>query len=379
MSGEGSLYRRASDGRWVAAISSGPRGSRKIRRVYRHTRAEAKAALEELRSRGAVNRSTITVGAFLGSWVRDARDIRPNTRHGYEVAVMFHLTPALGDIRLADLSPLHVEQALAQLGPTLSPKSLRNVHGVLRRALGQAVRAGLVERNVASREFVDAPRVTSDEPDALSEDEIRVVIAAAKGDRIEAHVLIGLGTGLRQGEQLGLAWEDLDLTAGRLYVRKELDYRNGKYDRVEPKTPRSKRMVPLGPSLVAALQAHRDALKAAGFAPIDTGPVFPSDRGREMSGSVLTHRWYELQERAGVRRRPWKVLRATFASRLYALGVSDQTVAGLLGHARTHTTRRHYITTPGAMTAAEAMEGIVADTHPDTHGLVVGGGQSGRE
>lgn len=359
MPGEGSIYRRASDKRWVAALSSGPRGARRRQVRYADTRAEAKAALEELRSRGVVNRTTVTVAAFLESWVRDARGIRPNTRHGYEAAVTFHLSPTLGHLRLVDLSPLHVERALAALGPRMSPKSLRNVHGVLRRALGQAVRVGLVDRNVASREFVDAPRVTVDEPDALSEDEIRAVLAAARGDRIEAHVLVGLGTGLRQGEQLGLSWQDVDLGAGRLYVRKELDYRDGKYDLVDPKTPRSKRMVPLGPSLVAALQAHRDRLEAAGFVTTSTGPVFPSDRGRDMSGSVLTHRWYDLLARAGVRRRPWKILRATFASRLYELGVPDQTVAGLLGHARTATTKRHYIATPGAMTAAEAMEGIV--------------------
>src|SRR4051812_13980940 len=123
MAGEGSIYRRRSDGRWVASISRGPRGERQTVSVYRHTRAEAKEALAQLVANvGPLNGTSLTVGAYLERWVRDARDIRPTTRHGYQAAVMTHLVPAIGMVRLAELSPLHVERMLTDLAPTMAPK-----------------------------------------------------------------------------------------------------------------------------------------------------------------------------------------------------------------------------------------------------------------
>jgi integrase len=347
MGGEGSIYRRKSDNRWVATMSRGPREARQVRTVYRHSRAEAVEALAELRaSHGPLNGRTLTVGAFLERWVRDARDIRDTTRHGYRAAIVTHIAPAIGPVRLADLSPLHVETMLQNLEGRVSPKTARNVHVVLRRALGQALRSGLVTRNVAAREYVDAPRVTSQDPDALSPDEIAALRAVLSGHPLEAHVTVGLGTGLRQGEQLGLAWEDIK--DSRLNVRKELARVNGQYQRVEPKTDRSKRTVPLSPSVVEAIARHRERLVAAGFMPTATGPVFVNTKGGPLSGSWLTHVWYDVLELAGVKRRPWKVLRATFASRLHAEGVPERTIADLMGHSRVHTTQRHYISTRDA-------------------------------
>lgn len=161
MPGEGSVYRRKSDGRWVAALSEGPRGDRVITRRYARSRAEARQALEEMRAHN--DPTTETVGAYLERWVNDARGIRPTTRHAYRAAIREHLTPAIGHIRLAELTPMHVEQVLVMVEGRRSPKTARNVHGTLRRALGQAVRAGTVSRNVASREFVDqySPRLTT--------------------------------------------------------------------------------------------------------------------------------------------------------------------------------------------------------------------------
>ena len=152
MAGEGSIYRRQSDGRWVATISRGPRGNRQVVTKYRRTRSEAAEALAELRSLvGPLNGRTLTVGAYLERWVRDARDIRPNTRHGYRSVVDTHLVPVLGAVRLGELSPLHVESLLSRLSPTMAPKTLRNILVVLRRALGQAVRADFADMQLVDQ------------------------------------------------------------------------------------------------------------------------------------------------------------------------------------------------------------------------------------
>lgn len=366
MPGDGSVYRRKSDGRWVAALSIGSRDDRVIQRRYAHTRAEARNLLAELIDQPTP--ATMTVGTFLDQWVTEARNIRPTTRRGYRAVVTYHLKPTIGHIRLAELTPAHVETMLADLTGAMSPKSLRNVHAVLRRALGQAVRADLIPRNVAAREFVDTPRVTVDEPRALTTAEVGRFLEACRGDRLEAVFVVALGTGLRQGEILGLAWEDI--TPDALHVRKELVHYVGIYEqrgrrrvtltrprdvREDPKTPRSKRIVPLAQPVAVALDEHRGRVIAAGFIPTATGPVFTNLDGGALSGSWLTHHFYDLLAAAGIERLPFKNLRTTFASRLDEAGVSELTVATLLGHARTHTTRKHYISqTPESAVAAIA-------------------------
>jgi site-specific recombinase XerC len=196
MPGDGSIYRRA-DGRWIAQLSVGGRDARSYRRRVCRTRAEARLALDDLKAerRAGLNPTRLTTGDFLVLWLRVVRDIRPTTRHGYAAAIRYHLVPTIGDVRLASLTPTHVEQALAALAPRMSAKSLRNVHVVLRRALVYAVRGGLVSRNVAGREYVDAPKVPDQQPTALTHDEVRRFLAACRGDRLEALFITALGTG----------------------------------------------------------------------------------------------------------------------------------------------------------------------------------------
>lgn len=366
MWGTGSIY-QLKDGRWVAQLSVGGRTSRRYRKRVRHSEREAKAALKELvadHDRG-VNPSRATLSAFLAQWVRDVRNIRPRTRVEYANAIHLHIGPLIGDVRLSALLPLHVEMMLASLEARMAPKTARNVHAVLRRALRDAVRSGLVTRNVAAREYVDAPRVRPSEPQALSAVEVRRLLAAARGDWLEGLIVTAVGTGLRLGELLGLAWEDIEPL--RLNVRHALRHvpgptrKAGRYLRDELKTERSRRAVPLSPSVAAALAVHRERVKSAGFVPTATGPVFPSVRGRPLSSGLVLHRFYNLCERAEIPRAPFKVLRATFASRLYEAGVSDLEVARLLGHTRTYTTRTHYIglgeISPSTL---ERMEALVA-------------------
>lgn len=384
--GTGSVY--PERGQWVAQISVGPRGQRQKIRRTRRTRREAVQALAELRAERHPERpKRLTLSELLVGWVRDVRNLRPATRHAYANAIDYHLVPTLGHIRLADLSPLDVERALATIGERVGPKSLRNIHAVLRRALGQAVRAGLIDRNVASREFVDAPRVPSEEPRALSLDEVRRMLDALRGDRLEALYVLAVGTGLRQGELLGLAWEDVEVgepavsapsigeyrsrltddqelrrpfngsrslvvdrssrepgpPSGMVSVRRELVRRDGRYYRDELKTRHSRRAVPLAPAVVDALRAHRERFIADGFVPTATSPIFTNLEGGPLNGGWLTHHFYRVLDRAGIRRLPFHNLRATYASRLAEAGVSDIEIARLLGHSRTHTARKHYI------------------------------------
>lgn len=363
--GTGSLYsiidRRSGERRWVAQVSLGGRGNRRYRKRVCPSERAARAALKELRAETATSTSSrVPLSAYLSSWVTDVRNIRPRTRVEYANAIALHISPTIGHVRLGDLSPVHVESMLRALDPVLAPKSLANVLGVLRRALTFAVRAGLVERNVAAREYIDPIRVPRSDPRVLTADEVRRILAAAEGHWLEGLIVTAAGTGLRQGELLGLAWEDVDLDAGRLEVHRALVRRNGRYIRDDLKTERSERRVPLAPSVVAALRAHRARLIAANFAPIATGPVFPSLRGQPLSSGWVTHQFYALCEAAGVKRAPFKALRATFASRLHDAGVPERRIQDLLGHKPdSKVTQRHYIGAGEWREAVTAVQEVV--------------------
>jgi integrase len=233
------------------------------------------------------------------------------------------------------------------------------VYGVLRRALNDAVRKELLTRNPASADFVDAPRVPAKEPRALSVDEVRRLLDVLQGDALEPLVIVAITTGLRQGELLGLAWEDIS-DAG-LRVRYELVRRNGRYHREEPKTPRSRRAVPLPPRAIAALKEHRDRLIAAGFTPIATGPVFCTAKGDPLNGTSVTHRLQKVMARVGITDGDFRMLRRTYASRMFEAGVSDRTIADIMGHTQTAVTHGHYIASGAgqdiAVAAAERLLG----------------------
>lgn len=341
MAGEGSVFRR-KDNRWVATISHGPRGERSITTLYRRTKAEALDALGDLRrTHGKIDRRT-SVADYLERWLRDA-DIRETTRRGYQAVIVTHLVPHIGHLRLAALSPLDVRSMMARIKG--SPKTRRNALVVLRRALREAVRAELVARNVASPEFVDAPKVAAREPDTLTYAETDRILSV--DDPLRPLVVVALGTGMRQGEQLGLLWGEVE--TDRIRVVRELVRLNGESVYSDPKTATSVRDIPLIPEVRDAIEAIRSGLIADGFTPISTGPVFVNSDGEVLTGSTVTHRWYRLLVKAGVPRRPWKVLRATFLSRLRDAGLDDADIAPLAGHAPgSKVTRKHYIGRTGS-------------------------------
>src|SRR5688572_4610787 len=137
-SGMGSVYRRKSDGRWVAALSSGPRGNRTTIVRYApkgdNTRRAARELLEELRSLERPEASgRMTLSAFLRSWLDSAgrRSLKPSTWRTYDIAVRLHIDPTIGHLALAKVRADDVDRMLLKLD--LEPKGQRNVLGVLGR------------------------------------------------------------------------------------------------------------------------------------------------------------------------------------------------------------------------------------------------------
>jgi integrase len=128
------------------------------------------------------------------------------------------------------------------------------MHDILRRGLAQAVKWHLVPRNVA--DVVKPSRPVPKEMVALSTDETRSLLDAAAEDRLEALYVLAVHTGMRQGELLGLRWQDVDMENAVVSVRRTLTRSGGKVTFGEPKTRKCRRFIRLAPQATEALRAH---------------------------------------------------------------------------------------------------------------------------
>jgi integrase len=345
--GEGSLGRRPN-GTWAAAVSL-PNGRRKF--FYGKTREEARrklsAALHAIEVGTLTDARGITVGEFLDQWLAEvvAPNVRPWTYKGYEVHVRLHLKPAVGHIPLAKLAPLHVQQLLnAKKAAGLSAKSIRYIRGTLRTALNQAVRWDLIPRNPAA--LVDGPRVAHFEIRPFTPEEARRFLAAMKDDRLEALYSVALTMGLRQGEALGLRWEEVDLEMGYLRVSKQLQRFDGQTRLVEPKTSRSRRTLAMPGTIVKLLKEHRDRQlqerENAADKWIETGLVFTTAAGKALDATRVSRDFHVHLDRAGLAQRRFHDLRHSCATLLLVQGVSPRVVMDVLGHSQIALTMNTY-------------------------------------
>jgi integrase len=220
---EGSIYPYKKNGKkvgyrgaYTVHTAKGP----KRRYVSGKTREEVRRKLAKAmsdRDGGLVfNAGALTVEEYMDRWLNDVKDtVRQSTHERYEYAINPHITPALGRIKLKDLTPAQVRWFYRQrLDSGLAPATVHKMHVVLHKALKAAVSDGLIPRNPTAS--LKLPRIIREEIDPLDQEEARQLLTAACGDRLEALYVLALNTGMRQGELLALKWEDVDLERGVL-------------------------------------------------------------------------------------------------------------------------------------------------------------------
>lgn len=369
---EGNIYQRA-DGRWEARLHLGYEAGRRRRKsFYGHTRREVQEqltrALRDVQEGLPVaTDERQTVEDYLRRWLVGAvrPSVRPRTYTTYEMYARIHLIPELGRIPLVKLTPQHVQSLLnAKLTGGLAPRSVHHLRAILRRALNQALRWGLVPRNVAS--LVDPPRVPRYEVRPMTPEQARDFLDAVRGDRLEALYTVALALGLRQGEALGLRWDDIELDAGTLKVRHALQRVGGRLQLVEPKTRLSRRTIALPPIVVGALRAHRARQLQerlwAGSRWHEENYVFATGIGTALDGTNVTHRLQTLLVAAGLPRQRFHDLRHACASLLLAQGVHPRVVMETLGHSQISLTMNTYSHVIPALQreAADRMEEVLA-------------------
>lgn len=376
MSGDGSLWARDRVGasgrtyrRWVAQVSIGGRGERRIvRRLFR-TKAEAREALGEMLAGRDLSRQPL--GDYLRRWLGETAGpaVSANTLRGYEDAAA-HLAD-IARIPLRDLTAEDIEGVLNRMtarrhgqrvARDAAPKTRRNALAMLRRALAVAERRGHVARNVALD--VEMPRVPRARRDAMTPDLAKAVLAAVEGDRYEAAYALAL-CGLRASEVLGLAWEDVDEAAGTALVRWQLVGTGERAARAQLKTAASEAPVPLPPFAVERLRAHHDRQRLERIAsgvPTEDGLVFTTERGYGVNGSWLTRHFKRLLAAAGLPGMRLHDLRHGAASLLAAAGAHPRVAQALLRHSTSRVTLERYthVTAAQEREAADLLQRMVA-------------------
>ena len=327
--GEGSVYKRG-DGRVVGEYKD---ANGKHRYVSGKTKAEVRAKLRKLladRDAGiSYDSENLTVGGYLDRWLESVKNtVRDRTWRRHEQVVRVHLRPTIGAVKLERLHALQVEAVYRQrLDGGLSARTVEIIHATLHKALKQAVGWSLVPRNVA--EAVTPPRPVRMEVVPLTGEQARLLLEAARGDKFEALYVLAVTTGMRQGEIIGLRWEDVDLHGETLKVNRSV------YEGVAspPKTRAGRRTIRLSEPAVRALERHRTnvAKRSESMA----GWVFSSAKGTPIGHQNLRSRsWKPLLERAGL---PSSVrfhdLRHTCATLLLSRNVNPKIVSEMLGHA----------------------------------------------
>jgi integrase len=321
---------------WVHT-TSGPK-RRYLSGKRREDVAEKLAKALANRADGLVfDAGTLTVGEYLDRWLKDVRDtVRQSTYQGYEYAIRPHIGPALGRIKLKDLSPAHARWFYRDcLDSGLAPATVHKLHVVLHKALNAAVADGLVPRNVTAE--LKLPRITREEIDPLDAEQARRLLETARGDRLEALYVLALNTGMRQGELLALKWDDVDLERSLVRVRRTLTRSDKGFVLGEPKTKRSRRTIRLTAGAVQTLRAHLsrqlEEIERMGSLYEPGGLIFATETGTIINPSNLRNRSLKpLLGRAGLRPIRFHDLRHTCATLLLSKDVNPKIVSEMLGH-----------------------------------------------
>jgi integrase len=305
--------------------------------------------LNQLHAGGTVPNTKKRLGDWLQEWLRGhAAHLQPTTEKSYRETIEKHLVPELGHVPIGRLSPQAIRDYQAKkLAAGLSPTSVRYHRMLLREVLQQAVRDGLMVRNPA--DLVKPPAKQRYEVPTLDEEWVRLFLGEAKrSSRYYRLYLAAITTGMREGELLGLRWQDVDLTLGVASVRQTF-YRLGQQKLFKtPKTAKSRRTVDLPPVLVEELRqlrqerdARRRLLGRECAADLDL--VFCLDDGRPLHVGNLTRRDFrKVLERAGLPQVRFHDLRHGHATLLLQQGVHPKVVQERLGHSTISVTMDTY-------------------------------------
>jgi integrase len=353
--GTGSIRERGKD-QWELKIEldKHPLTGRRERRFhsFRGSRKEANAELARLLTVAAegnyVDPSKLTVSEFFDRWDRDwaATNVSPKTLERYQDLAKTQIRPRIGHMKLQKLKTVHLAElystllregrGTAEAPAGLAPRTVGHVHRLLHRALGHAVRWGLLATNPASS--AEPPPVAAEEIEVLDQDQVKTVLERLRGRSMFRIVATALATGMRRGELCALRWKDVDFDAAKLQVERSLEETKAGLRFKSTKTRNGRRQIALPVYIVTELRAHwkkqqeqrlalglgKDDPEALVFRHLDGSPLIPNS---------VTTEWKRNVRTLGLPKVKFHALRHTHASQLIASGMDVLSISRRLGHA----------------------------------------------
>lgn len=283
----------------------------------------------------------MTVGEWLDIWSAEyLGNVKPYTVVAYKGIIKNHLKPAIGAVKLECLTTNTIQKfynSLSSAEPPLSAKSIKNVHGILHKALHQAIMLGYIRFNPTDACVL--PRIAKKEIMPLDEIQTAAFLKAIKGHRFETLFTVDLFTGLREGELLGLTWDCVDLERGAIIMNKQLQRekkKQGKYVFAPLKNDKS-RVVTLAPWVVQLLSNHKikqdEKRKSMGEMWEESGFVFTDDLGQHLAIHTVYKDFKAIAAAIGSPSTRFHDLRHSYAVAAIRAGDDIKTVQGNLGHA----------------------------------------------
>lgn len=344
------------DGRWVGRINlpPDPLTGEKLQPKYVYSSLPKRKGQQEVKRRvaeiveqleaGDMSQIyKITVKGWLEKYLKVyCADIEQTTRDGYEMYIKNHIIPVLGNIKLCDLKPIHIQnfynhertvvRGKNKDGKNIigySEKTLLQEHRILSRAFKKAVGDGLLRRNPC--QAVDSPSPEDYEPTIYNEDEYLLLIDKLQGHKLEAIVLLAGMCGLRRGELLGLTWDNIDLENGIIKVHKNRVSTKKGSETKKPKTPKSDREFSIPSIIIPSLKRLRGI-----------GPIITRLDGKEYHPGSVSNRFKEFLKENNLKHIRLHDLRHFNATMMLKNKVSDKEAASRLGHSSPAITKKIY-------------------------------------
>ena len=304
-----------------------------------------KAAIAALDTGTYIAPCKMTVGEWMDAWSKQyLGGVKESTVAAYNATIRTHIKPGIGAVRIDALDTNLVQNFYNRLRePTkdrdaVSPKTVKNVHGILHKALQQAVANGYIRFNPTNSCVL--PRIEKKELQPLDEAETKLFLDAVKGHPLELLYTVTLFTGMREGEALGLTWDRVDFMRGTILISRQLQKEKkagGQFRLVSLKNDKPRRIMP-APWVMQLLRdrklqqyEHKEKAGAAWSNPMNL--VFTNELGGHLIPQTVVRHFKEIVSSIGRPDARFHDLRHSYAVASLRSGDDIKTVQGNLGHA----------------------------------------------
>ena len=321
-------------------------------RTAQDSRQLAKAKLTQLpsikRTQDSESLEKLKLSDYLLGWLDNEHkhNIAHSTYKRYRSLSVNHINPLIGNYQIGKLTPKIITWFLSQMRKSgQSVRSLQQARALLSIALGEAENLGSIQSNPVRK--VKNPQGAERQISPLTLEEVKRLLKTYEGTYLSARLHLALICGLRQGEALGLRWQDVDLDTGLIQIRTQIQIIDGIQTFSSLKTERSRRSLVLTDSTKKALHSHKNLIKEifikADGVWQDWDLVFPRNNGTPRSAQTDYDEWQKALKLCGITSRRLHDARHTAATLMYSQGIGIETISRALGHSSSSITSRLYV------------------------------------